>query len=153
MNASPVQPQQHWLVRAYSAFDRWFFGESQPAGERTRGQEAEEIAARYLEAKGYAILERNWTCGRGELDIICRQGERLVLVEVKSSRADDAYRAADRVGEAKSRQLWKLAEQYMKQRRWLGQSVQVDILEVTFQPEGEPRIRHLEAAVPAPRRR
>lgn len=153
MNASPVQPQQHWLVRAWNAFDRWFFGETPPAGERTRGQDGEDIAARYLEAKGYSVLERNWTCGRGELDIVCRHQDRLVVVEVKSGRADEAYHAATRVGQDKLRQLWKLTEQYMKQRRWLGQSVQVDVVEVTFQAGGEPRIRHLEAAVPDTRRR
>lgn len=153
MNAHPVRPQQHWLLRAWDAFDRWFFGEAAPTGERTRGQEGEEIAARYLEAKGYTVLERNWTCRRGELDLICRHDGRLVIVEVKSARADDAYHAADRVGQAKSRQLWKLTEHYMKQRRWLGQSVQVDIVEVTFQGDGEPRIRHLEAAVMDARRR
>lgn len=147
------QPQQSWPVRAWEAFDRWFFGQARPALERNSGEEAEDIAARYLEAKGYAVLERNWRCRRGELDVVCRHGERLVVVEVKSSRADEAYHAADRVGRDKQRQLWKLTEQYMKQRGWAGRSVQVDVVEVTFEQDGEPRIRHLEGAVPDARRR
>jgi len=147
----PPQPHDHWLLRAWQAFDRWFFGDTQP--ERTRGQEAEDIAARYLQAKGYAILERNWKCRRGELDLITRYDDRLVIVEVKSGRADDAFHAASRVGVQKQRQLCRLTEIYMKQRRWIGQAVRVDVVEVTFQPDGQPTIRHFENAVQQTRRR
>jgi putative endonuclease len=143
---------EHWLVRAWQAFDQWFFGPSGEPVKRHTGQDAEDIAARYLQAKGYSILERNWKWHRGELDIICLHNDRLVVVEVKSARADSAYHAADRVGRDKRRQLWKLTEHFMKQRRWLGRSVQVDIVEVTFQENGQPVIRHLEADVRDPRR-
>lgn len=139
------QPHEHWLVRAWRAFDGWFFGPTQPAKPRTRGQEAEDLAARYLQAKGYEVLERNWKWHRGELDLICQLGDRLVIVEVKSSRADDAYQAADRVGADKRRQVRKLAEEFMKQRSWLGRPVQMDVVEVTFAEDGTPSIRHLEA--------
>lgn len=141
-----------WILRAWRAFDTWFFGEGSAAA-RTRGQEAEDIAARYLQAKGYAILERNWKCRRGELDLIARQGESLVIVEVKSARADDAFDAATRVGAQKQRQLCRLTELYMKQRHWLGQAVRIDVVEVTFQPNGDPTIRHFENAVSDERRR
>lgn len=138
---------EHWLIRAWRAFDVWFFGPNEPPRPRTRGQEAEDIAARYLQAKGYTVIERNWKWHRGELDLICLQGDKVVVVEVKSSRADDAYRAATRVDARKRRQLGKLTEQFLKQRRWVGRPVQIDIVEVTFEAQGDPRIRHLEAAV------
>ena len=148
----PPQPHDHWLLQAWHAFDRWFFGDGQAQAERTRGQEGEDIAAHYLQAKGYTILERNWKCRRGELDIIARQGERLVIVEVKSARADDAYNAATRVGPQKQRQLCRLTELYMKQRHWMGQPVRIDIVEVTFPADGDPTIRHFENAVSDQRR-
>lgn len=148
---SAPQMQEHWLVRGWRAFESWFFAERDAPVVRA-GARGEDVAAEYLRAKGYSVLERNWTCGRGELDIVCRHGERLVVVEVKSSRADEAYHAADRVGEAKAEQLWRLTEQYMKQRRYVGQSVQVDVVEVTFEADGRPVIRHLEAAVEERRR-
>jgi putative endonuclease len=147
----PHQPPDPWLLQAWQAFDRWLFGEAQP--DRTRGQEAEDIAARYLQAKGYTILERNWKCRRGELDLIARQGDHLIIVEVKSARADDAYSAATRVGLQKQRKLCLLTEAYMKQRHWLGQAVRMDVVEVTFQQGGDPVIRHFENAVSDQRRR
>ncbi len=77
----------------------------------------------------------------------------MVVVEVKSSRADEAYHAADRVGPTKQRQLCKLTEHFLKQRRWLGRPVRIDVVEVTFAQDVQPTIRHLEAAVTEARRR
>ncbi|MCE5241078.1 YraN family protein [bacterium] len=149
----PPRLQEHWLTRAWRAFDLWFFGPSAESVTRTRGQEAEDLAARYLQAKGYSVLERNWKWHRGELDLVCLHGECVVVVEVKSSRADEAYHAADRVGPTKRRQLCRLTEHFLKQRRWLGRPVRIDVVEVTFDKDGQPTIRHLEAAVTEARRR
>jgi putative endonuclease len=138
---------EHWLVRAWRAFDQWFFGPTSPSAPPTRGQEAEELAARYLQAKGVQVLERNWRAHRGELDLVGRQGDCLVVVEVKSARADADFHAADRVGADKQRQLLRLTEAYRKQRGWLDRPVRIDVVEVTFEEDGPPTIRHLEGAV------
>jgi putative endonuclease len=50
---------------------------------RQRGRAAEGLAAEYLEARGLAVLARNVRCGRGELDLVCRDGDVLVVVEVR----------------------------------------------------------------------
>lgn len=138
---------EHWLVRAWRAFDGWFFGPASQPVPPTRGQEAEDLAARYLQAKGVQVLERNWRAHHGELDLICQQGDCLVVVEVKSARADADFHAADRVGAEKQRQLLRLTEAYRKQRGWLGRPVRIDVVEVTFEADGQPTIRHLEGAI------
>ena len=63
---------------------------------KQRGQKGEDAAARLLQGKGMEILERNWRHGQWELDIVCRDGDTLVFVEVKTrdargmARPDDA---------------------------------------------------------------
>jgi putative endonuclease len=51
---------------------------------RTRGQQAEDLACRYLRERGYQIVDRNWRSAFGELDIVARDGGTLAIVEVKA---------------------------------------------------------------------
>ena len=60
------------------------------AGRRALGARGENLAARWYEGHGYTILERNWRCREGELDIIARTGTTIVFIEVKT-RSSDAY--------------------------------------------------------------
>ena len=65
-----------------------------PAGSSQRGAEAEARAQRYLEQRGLRLVTRNWRCPGGELDLVMRERDTLVLVEVrKRSRGDygDAF--------------------------------------------------------------
>lgn len=59
---------------------------SEPAARRGLGNAGEALAARWLEARGYRIVARNWRCQWGELDLIASQGSTLVFVEVKTRR-------------------------------------------------------------------
>jgi len=56
------------------------------AEKDVRGRAGEECAAHYLEAQGWALLDRNWRCAQGELDIVARDGRCIVAVEVKTRR-------------------------------------------------------------------
>lgn len=125
------------------------FGTADRAPQTTLqvGHDAEGLAASYLKAKGYAIVERNWKLGRGELDIVARQGETLVVVEVKSGRVQDAFLPREKVDRAKQQQLLKLTEAYRKQQRLLGQGVRIDVVEVVYETDGKPTIEHFEGAV------
>lgn len=88
---------------------------------REKGKEYEDLAAAYLEEKGYEILERNFRCRAGEIDLVARQGACLVFVEVK-------YRKTGGFGEA------SLAVDRTKQRR-LSRAAAVYLLEKGFSPE------------------
>lgn len=80
---------------------------------RKTGDEWEEQAVRYLMEKGYHVLQRNYRCKTGEIDIIARDGSELVFVEVKY-RSDNTYGyALEAVTPAKQRTIRKVAGYYM----------------------------------------
>ncbi|MEJ1087637.1 YraN family protein [Microbacterium sp. Mu-80] len=73
------------------------------------GRAGEERAASHLRASGYAILERNWRCAQGEIDIVAAHGEMLCIVEVKARRSDAFGHPFEAIDERKRRRLWRLA--------------------------------------------
>lgn len=88
-------------------------------GRKRLGQLGEELAAAELERAGWAIVSRNWRTRRGEIDLIGRDGEWLVFVEVRARRADrrggDPYlgRPDDSITPRKQLQLAQMAESYL----------------------------------------
>lgn len=146
MKKTPAPPGL--LQRLLLWLDRLLFGA--PSGGATKldaGHQAEELAARYLRAKGYEIIGRNVRVGRGELDVIAKVGETVVVVEVKSGQVADGFLPREKVNRVKQHQLSKLTEQYRKQQRLLGQGIRIDIVEVVLEATGKPRIEHFEGAV------
>jgi len=80
---------------------------------RSRGQAAEERAARYLERRGYRLLSRNYRTRRGEIDLIAEQRGEIVFVEVRS-RADERHGSpAESVDWRKRRKLIRAAQAYL----------------------------------------
>ena len=80
---------------------------------RIRGQQKEELAAAWLERQGYEILEHNYRCRQGEIDLIARDGRYLVFIEVKyrnSAKCGDPLEAVDRRKQAK---ILYTARQYL----------------------------------------
>jgi len=77
------------------------------------GQKGEEIAEKYLRKKWYKILGRNVkTCG-GEVDLIAKQGDTIVFVEVKTKTRDDAIAPSERVNWAKIQRLRRAAQAWI----------------------------------------
>jgi len=100
------------------------------------GREGEAIAARYLENEGYRIVERNYRCVFGEMDIIARDGKTCVFVEVKSRKSErfgDPGLAVDR---RKQRKMSAVAMCYLKEKRLLGSPSRFDVVAVRFFPQG-----------------
>lgn len=101
------------------------------ASTRDRGQAAEDAAVAHLVRRGVSIVERNFRCRIGELDVIAREGDELIFVEVRS-RADDAHGdAAWAVGPRKQRQLARVAEAYLSLRQPRFDSCRFDVVAVT----------------------
>ncbi|MBK8339486.1 MAG: YraN family protein [Flavobacteriales bacterium] len=109
-----------------------------------KGAHGEQAACHYLEEKGWSILARNWRVGRDELDIVARDGDLLVVVEVKT-RASEAHGAPyESVGTIKQHRMIRAAEAYLDH---LGEDLDVrfDIISVVLHPSGT-RLEHIEEA-------
>ncbi len=84
------------------------------AARRALGAAGEQQAASWYEAQGYVVLDRNWRCREGELDLVVRRGRELVFVEVKTRRTDRFGIPAEAVTPAKQRRLRVLAGRYLE---------------------------------------
>jgi putative endonuclease len=80
----------------------------------------ENLAAAHYRAHGYAVLERNWRCPAGEIDLICARGTLLVVCEVKARRGSVHGHPLEAVTVPKQRRLRRLATVYLRQqgRHW-----------------------------------
>lgn len=101
------------------------------ANTKAVGNLGEEVAARFLESKGFAILERNYRTRFGEIDIVARKGSVTHIVEVKSvSRENPGYRPEELVHAKKLAKLRHLAEFYAISHETSGLEIQIDVIAV-----------------------
>lgn len=114
---------------------------------RNLGAFGEDRAARFLRRKGYRIIERNYRCRMGEIDLIARRGDILAFVEVKLRRDDSFAEAREFVTAAKQRRILAAASLYLSS---CGEDLQprFDVIEI-YAPAGKRgpvTINHLENA-------
>lgn len=110
-----------------------------------RGKAGENIAADFLQKKNYQILETNWRFGRAEVDLIAKDGETLVFVEVKT-RSYDYYGPAEAfVSDHKETLLIDAAHAYMDaiEHEW---AIRFDVIGILLRPDGNAEINHIEDA-------
>jgi len=105
------------------------------------GKAGEAIALAHLEGKGYRILERNWRFGKEEIDIIARDGNFVVIVEVKTRTSNAMAEPEAAVTKSKQRILVRAANAYVNYKRQYGE-VRFDIISILVRPEGE-TIHHI----------
>lgn len=79
------------------------------------GSQAEQVAERYLQRKGYRILERNVRSARGEIDLVALHGKTLVFCEVKSRRGGQELQPGESIHARKQMRLMRLATEYVQQ--------------------------------------
>lgn len=112
------------------------------------GREAEEAAAAYLADQGFVILERNWRCRTGEIDLIAKDGERLVFVEVRSRRESSRFgTAVEAVNARKCARVRAVAGVYLSMSRAGSKPIRFDVVAVTFAGDGGVgELRHIAGA-------
>jgi putative endonuclease len=94
------------------------------------GKTGEDLACRELERRGYAILARRWRQRVGEIDIIARDGETLVFVEVKARDGREYGAPAEAVSAAKQRRIVQLAMMYLARNRMAACRCRFDVVSV-----------------------
>lgn len=112
------------------------------------GAWGESVAAQHLEAKGYRIVERNWRCARGEIDLIVRAGQELAFVEVKTRRGRAMGSPEEGLTDHKAQKLLDLAERYVYEKELGDVAWRVDLVAVELDNTGKlMRCDHIPNAV------
>ena len=119
-----------------------------PSARATLGRLGEDAAARHLVATGYTLIARNWRCANGELDLVARQGDQVVFVEVRTRRGSLAH-PEESVGPVQARRLRGLAYTYLECAGLSAESAwRIDVIAVEVDHAGRvTRLEQIEYAV------
>ena len=111
--------------------------------DRVRSGEAgEDLACDYLRTRGYEILERNYRCRSGEVDIVAREGAATVFVEVKERHGTSHGEAVEAVTLGKRQRIVRAARLFAATRGLSDSPLRFDVVAIDWSAAGEPRIRH-----------
>jgi putative endonuclease len=115
------------------------------------GTAGERLARRHLERAGFQFITANWRCPVGELDLVMRDGDVLVFVEVKTRRGESFGAAEESLTAAQSRRLLRAAQRFLEQRDDLARLIwRADLVAVTLLSSGAvARVTHLENVIQA----
>ena len=106
------------------------------------GQRGERAAARFLERRGYDIVDRNWACPAGEIDLVARDGDTIVFVEVKTRTSLDAGLPEEAVDEQKRHRYEILAAHYLKAHDVEEAPVRFDVVALLVVASDRALVRH-----------
>lgn len=121
-----------------------------PWWRRWFGTRSERAAARYLKRQGYRILGRNYSCPRGEIDLIALDQGTIVFVEVRSTANESVDKPAASVDARKQTRLTNLALHFLQKHRLLDRSARFDVLAISWPADArEPAITHCRHAFEA----
>ena len=110
------------------------------------GRRGEDAARVYLERVGFEVLDTNWRTKAGEVDIVARDGDALVLVEVKTRRSLAAGTAEEAVSPTKQKRLGRLGAAYLQQMPEQPEAVRFDVVTIYVLGEDRALLRHHRAA-------
>ncbi|MCZ2829444.1 YraN family protein [Modestobacter sp. VKM Ac-2986] len=119
---------------------------SPPGSRAALGAYGERVAVRVLTDAGLTVLDRNWRCRDGELDLVARDGDALVFCEVKTRRGGGFGSPAEAVTRAKRRRLRVLASAWLAAHDHHAPDLRFDVVGVLVPATGLPRVTHLRNA-------
>jgi putative endonuclease len=114
-------------------------------GRRETGESGESIAVKSLKKNGYKIIEQNYRCKLGEIDIIARDGCVLVFIEVKARRTDEFGGPKWAVTPRKQRKISMVALKYLKDTEQMGNKARFDVVAIRLLP-GDPDVEIIKNA-------
>ena len=112
------------------------------------GKWGEGVAGRFLQEKGYVLLETNYRCRWGEVDIVAQDGEELVFVEVRTRRGVEFGTPEESVTAAKARKLVATAQEFLQEHDQVNAGWRIDLIAIRL--DGDRRVQditHLRHAV------
>lgn len=107
------------------------------------GAVGEGIAATHLIDCGLVLLDRNWRCDQGELDLVMREGDLLVVVEVKTRSSDRFGSPLEAVDERKAARLRRLAARWLSEHSARPSGVRIDLVGVLLPSAGPVTLEHV----------
>lgn len=125
----------------------WREGKEQLLAHR-HGQLGERAAKKHLRRSGLKFLTANFSCERGEIDLVFRDGDCLVFVEVKTRSSEDWIRPAASVDARKRKLLSQTALVYLKMLKYPQVKIRFDIVEVLLDNGAVREVRHLPNTFP-----
>lgn len=116
---------------------------------RDLGQRGEEEAARYLQLQGLTVIERNWRCRQGEIDIVALDdtGDCLIIVEVKTRSSELFGRPVEAVTPVKARRLRVLAARWLAEHPIATSNVRLDVIGVLCRSGALVEIEHIKGVL------
>lgn len=108
------------------------------------GAKGEEMAVIFLQELGYEIVARNWRYGRSEIDIIAREAQTLVFVEVKTRQTAQFGLPEESVSDSKMNAVTRAALEYLRQHPC--PRIRFDVIAISLLPHSEPEIFHIRDA-------
>ncbi|MDU4698626.1 MULTISPECIES: YraN family protein [Paenibacillus] len=117
-------------------------------GRKDLGRKAEQLACEHLLSQGFTIVERNWRCRTGEIDIIANKANLLIIVEVRSrSQQAAAFGSpAESITPRKIKQVRDTAAVYLHRTGQFAANIRFDVVAVTFGRGEELTLEHIPAA-------
>lgn len=113
---------------------------------RAIGVHGENVAADFLAAQGMSVLERNWRCRWGEIDIVAREGDALVFCEVKTRRGTAYGTPLEAVTPQKAARLRRLVGAYLVEHPAVSGLVRIDVVGVLVPRRGAAQVTHVMSA-------
>lgn len=110
------------------------------------GRNGECLAEAYLKLIGYKILEKNFRCFRGEVDLIALDENKIIFVEIKSRHNKEYGLASEAVTEEKLKHIYKTAEYYLFTKKLENNDVRIDVIEI-YIGKNECHINHLKQVI------
>ncbi len=137
------------LRRLFDPIHWQFWGLSSDANRAERGRYGEWLSRRFLKGKGYYVLVANWRNPmdrRDEIDLICKDKEVLVFVEVRARSTSSLVSGYDSLSPRKRRVLLRACKSYLNQRKQRPEHFRLDVMEVDLPvgTKGKPEIFHHE---------
>ncbi len=109
------------------------------------GRDGERLALEFLQKQGFKVLETNYRCRLGEIDLIVEKGGRIFFVEVKTRHSFQAVSPLELISAEKRRHISRAAQQYLASKRWHDRPAEFALLIVDWS-DPEPRCELLEEA-------